>query len=209
MPIPKPRPKEDQQTFVSRCISELHKIDPNRPQKQIIAICYDTFRRSKRKRTTQETKAILEWYERQESNRPIEISEALSSEDFKDMTLEDMVNKLKEWKKEIKELGYVSPPTTEKESKHIKLFSNIGSLERAIGERMANIVEDDLMKWYESKIGVPKKDGSGKGVQANKGRGECPKWVQMARRLLASKKGNPKLRSYWQKRLEKYEASIK
>lgn len=123
LPIPKPRPKEDQQTFVSRCISELHKIDPNRPQKQIIAICYDTFRRSKRKRTTQETKEIIEW--------------------------------------------------------------------------------------YESKIGVPKKDGSGKGVQVNKGRGECPKWVQMARRLLASKKGNPKLRSYWQKRLEKYEASIK
>jgi len=125
LPIPKPHPKEDQQTFVSRCISELHKIDPNRPQKQVIAICYSTWRNSKRKRTTQETQEIVEW--------------------------------------------------------------------------------------YETKIrkGVPKRDGSGKGVQANKGRGGCPKWVQMVRRLLASKRGNPKLRSYWQKRLDKYEGENK
>jgi len=31
----------------------------------------------------------------------------------------------------------------------------------------------------------------------------------MARRLLASKRGNPKLRSYWQKRLDKYEGENK
>jgi len=38
MPIPKPRPKEDRQTFVSRCISAVHDIDPNLPNDQIVAI---------------------------------------------------------------------------------------------------------------------------------------------------------------------------
>lgn len=38
MPIPKPKPKEDQKTFISRCISAVHDADPERPQKQIIAI---------------------------------------------------------------------------------------------------------------------------------------------------------------------------
>jgi len=63
LPIPKPRPKEEQSKFISRCISELHHIDPDRPDKQITAICYSTWRNSKRKRTTAETKAIVEWYE--------------------------------------------------------------------------------------------------------------------------------------------------
>ena len=123
MPIPTPRPKEDRQKFVSRCISQLHDVDPKRPQKQIIAICYDAWR--KRKRTVQETKEIVEW--------------------------------------------------------------------------------------YEAKIrkGVPKRDGSGKGVGANQGRGGCPSWVQTARKLLASKRGNPKLREYWKKRLLKYEGENK
>jgi len=61
MPIPTPRPKEDQKTFVSRCISKVHDLDPKRPQKQIIAICYSAWRKSKR--GVAETKAIVEWYE--------------------------------------------------------------------------------------------------------------------------------------------------
>jgi len=73
----------------------------------------------------------------------------------------------------------------------------------------------ELITWYEAEVkkGVPKKDGSGKGVQANKGRGGCPQpknknepsWVSMARKFLASKKGNPKLRTFWQKRLQTWE----
>lgn len=125
MPIPTPKPKEDQKTFVSRCISQLRKIDPKRPQKQVIAICYSTWRKSKRKRSTSETKSIIDWYE------------------------------------------------------------------------------------AKIKKGVPKRDGSGKGVGANQGRGGCPEWVQMARRLLKSKRGSPKLREYWKNRLTKYEASEK
>lgn len=47
MPIPKPRAGEQQDKFISRCIKQLKKIDPNRPQKQIIAICYDSWKRKK------------------------------------------------------------------------------------------------------------------------------------------------------------------
>lgn len=123
MPIPKPIKNESQSKFISRCMS--NSVMKEYEQKQRLAICYDTWRKSKRKRTTQETQEII--------------------------------------------------------------------------------------KWYEAKVkkGVPKKDGSGKGVGANQGRGECPKWVQMARRLLASKRGSPKLREYWKNRLIKYEASKK
>jgi len=49
MPIPKPRKNEKQSNFISRCISVLNKRDPNRPNKQIIAICYDTYRKRRRK----------------------------------------------------------------------------------------------------------------------------------------------------------------
>lgn len=40
MPIPKPRKNEDKDKFISRCISQLKKEDPNRPDKQIKAICF-------------------------------------------------------------------------------------------------------------------------------------------------------------------------
>lgn len=114
LPIPTPKPKEDQKTFIPRCISAVHDADPNRPQKQIIAICYSAWRKSKRKRTTQETKEIVDW--------------------------------------------------------------------------------------YESKVNKPPKKNEDKNE---------PNWVKTARRLLASKRGSPKLREYWKKRLEKYEASKK
>ena len=61
MPVPKPRPKEDRQNFISRCISELHHIDPNRPQKQIIAMCFNSWRSNKYSET--QLKNIVEWYE--------------------------------------------------------------------------------------------------------------------------------------------------
>lgn len=63
MPIPTPRPKEERKKFVSRCIGQLHDVDPKRPQKQIIAICFDAWRKSKRKHTVAETQEIVKWYE--------------------------------------------------------------------------------------------------------------------------------------------------
>lgn len=45
MPIPKPKNGEDRDTFVSRCISTVKDEDPNRPHKQIIAICFESWRR--------------------------------------------------------------------------------------------------------------------------------------------------------------------
>jgi len=47
MPVPKPKPNESQQEFISRCISEMHDIDPDRPHDQIIAICYTAWRDAK------------------------------------------------------------------------------------------------------------------------------------------------------------------
>ena len=48
MPLPEPKSGEDEQTFVSRCIKELHETDPNRDDKQIQAMCYTKWREKKR-----------------------------------------------------------------------------------------------------------------------------------------------------------------
>lgn len=47
MPVPKPNKGEDQKAFIGRCISFLKKEDPQKPDKQIQAICFDTFRKSR------------------------------------------------------------------------------------------------------------------------------------------------------------------
>lgn len=65
------------------------------------------------------------------------ISKALGPEDFKHMTIKQMVSKLKEWVKERKDLGYKSPSVTEEQKKDIELASNINSIKHAIGERMS------------------------------------------------------------------------
>ena len=55
MPIPKPNPdKETQDEFVSRCIKSLSKEDPDRDQKQIIAICYGEWRNRKKESMEEE-----------------------------------------------------------------------------------------------------------------------------------------------------------
>jgi len=46
MPVPKPAAGESEDDFISRCISALHKTDPDRPDDQIIAMCFSTWRRS-------------------------------------------------------------------------------------------------------------------------------------------------------------------
>lgn len=47
MPISKPKKRENQSDFISRCIKELSQKDPNRPQKQIIAMCYSKWNNKK------------------------------------------------------------------------------------------------------------------------------------------------------------------
>jgi len=47
MPVPKPGPGESERDFIGRCISTLHKTDPERPDDQIIAMCYNTWRQSR------------------------------------------------------------------------------------------------------------------------------------------------------------------
>jgi len=49
MPIPSPKGKEEKQHFISRCISVVKKRDPERPIKQVIAICYSAWRKSGKK----------------------------------------------------------------------------------------------------------------------------------------------------------------
>ena len=46
-PVPSPRSGEPQKVFISRCISTLSKLDPNKPQKQVIAICHSEWKRKK------------------------------------------------------------------------------------------------------------------------------------------------------------------
>lgn len=47
MPVPKPRKDEEKDDFIGRCISSLHKTDPDRPDDQIIAMCFSTWRKSR------------------------------------------------------------------------------------------------------------------------------------------------------------------
>jgi len=86
----------------------MHDIDPKRDNKQIVAICYTTYRRARYSET--QIKEIVEWYE--ETNKTLKKSDVKST---------------------------------------------------------------------------------------------IPSWVVMARKLLKSKKGGPKLRDYWQKRLNEWE----
>jgi len=46
LPVPEPRSGESESDFIGRCISALHKTDPDRTDDQIIAMCYSTWRRS-------------------------------------------------------------------------------------------------------------------------------------------------------------------
>jgi len=62
--------------------------------------------------------------------------ENISLEDFKYMSIKEMVNKLKQWEKERRKLNYEARRITEKEKKHIELVSNINSIKHAIGDRM-------------------------------------------------------------------------
>ena len=45
MPVPTPNKGESQNDFISRCISNLKRIDTKRPDKQIAAICYSAWRK--------------------------------------------------------------------------------------------------------------------------------------------------------------------
>jgi len=47
-PVPKPRAGEKQDAFISRCISAVSHADPGRKKDQIIAMCFDTWRRTKK-----------------------------------------------------------------------------------------------------------------------------------------------------------------
>ncbi len=44
MPLPKPRKKESQQEFVSRCMGDDMMLDEYKDQKQRAAICYTQFK---------------------------------------------------------------------------------------------------------------------------------------------------------------------
>ena len=126
MPIPKPRPKEKQASYISRCHKFLHDENktrkPKRSNEQISGICFGIWRRKDYSET--QIKEAVEWYEA----------------------------RVKMTRAQAKKLG----------KKIVK--------------------------------------------KADK---EAPSWVQTARKLLASKKGNPKLRAYWKKRLMAYEVGRK
>jgi len=51
VPVPEPKQGETEEVFVSRCIDEMHKIDPKGEDKQIQAICFSQWRESKGQRS--------------------------------------------------------------------------------------------------------------------------------------------------------------
>lgn len=78
MPIPTPKTGESQNDFVSRCISTVKKIDPNRPDKQVQAICFNSWRKKKENYVAEDTKDwhVLEFY------APLEITEKSGDNNF-------------------------------------------------------------------------------------------------------------------------------
>jgi hypothetical protein len=48
MPIPTPNKEETKDKFVTRCVEQLRKTDSSRPLNQILAICYEEYRKSKK-----------------------------------------------------------------------------------------------------------------------------------------------------------------
>lgn len=69
MPIPEPTSGETQNDFVSRCISQLAEEDPEIPQDQAVAICFDTFRRTKGE--SKMTKSTIRNWQKLKFNVPI------------------------------------------------------------------------------------------------------------------------------------------
>ena len=45
MPILKPKKDESEKEYVARCIPDLMNKDPEKDQKQVIAICYSNFKK--------------------------------------------------------------------------------------------------------------------------------------------------------------------
>jgi hypothetical protein len=60
MPLPEPKEDEEEQEFVSRCIGEVSKTDPDRPQNQIIAICYSQWRKKSKSESESESEEFKE-----------------------------------------------------------------------------------------------------------------------------------------------------
>jgi len=48
MPLPNPEKDETQDNFISRCIKSVKDSDPNRPQDQVVAICFSQWKESKK-----------------------------------------------------------------------------------------------------------------------------------------------------------------
>ena len=47
MPVPKPHDGEKEQDFMGRCMSMMHDSDKDMDEKQMQAICFDSFRKGK------------------------------------------------------------------------------------------------------------------------------------------------------------------
>lgn len=71
MPIPKPsstekKDKKGQQKFISRCMESLKDEFPN--QKQRLAVCFDSYRKSKKKKKAKGSLEEPTWEEWQKEN---------------------------------------------------------------------------------------------------------------------------------------------
>ena len=64
MPVPTPGKNEPKEKFIGRCIRTLEKEDPDRPHKQIIAICFSKWReKDKKKEEVSWVDEVSDFYE--------------------------------------------------------------------------------------------------------------------------------------------------
>ena len=58
MPVPMPHDGEKEDQFMSRCMSKMADEDPSMDNKQMVAICFDSFRKGKKKGESMEEKKV-------------------------------------------------------------------------------------------------------------------------------------------------------
>jgi len=62
MPIPKPKKGEKEKDYIDRCMSALKDSEPNKPQKQRLAMCYRTWRKAKgQKEPDAQVDTVIYW----------------------------------------------------------------------------------------------------------------------------------------------------
>jgi len=80
---------------------------------------------------------------------------------------------------------------------------------KATSKAVASYWGKRLSAWKKGKFTESDEEDVTETLKTSDAKGTIPSWVLMARKLLKSKSKNEKLKAYWRKRLEAWEAKNK